>query len=114
MITQVEAWSSWLESSQHVPVSRLVLRDYWGEVVPVPDPLLWVLTNALSLTPLAPSPSPLAPGSGVEDAVGEVSIHVEIFTHPNNGEHKVTVKGRSGENGIIRFTRDYTVHTSLL
>ncbi|XP_028855471.1 protein unc-13 homolog A isoform X8 [Denticeps clupeoides] len=31
-------------------------------------------------------------GSGVEDAVGEVSIHVEIFTHPNTGEHKITVK----------------------
>ncbi|XP_064846372.1 protein unc-13 homolog A-like [Oncorhynchus masou masou] len=31
-------------------------------------------------------------GSGVDDAVGEVSIHVEIFTHPNTGEHKVTVK----------------------
>ncbi|KAF3834955.1 hypothetical protein F7725_027513 [Dissostichus mawsoni] len=27
-------------------------------------------------------------GSGVDDAVGEVSIHVEIFTHPNTGEHK--------------------------
>uniref|UniRef100_H2LIY9 Unc-13 homolog A (C. elegans) n=1 Tax=Oryzias latipes TaxID=8090 RepID=H2LIY9_ORYLA len=34
-----------------------------------------------------------AQGSGVDDAVGEVSIHVEIFTHPNTGEHKVTVKG---------------------
>ncbi|KAJ8277286.1 hypothetical protein GJAV_G00073550 [Gymnothorax javanicus] len=33
-----------------------------------------------------------AQGSGVEDAVGEVSIHVEIFTHPSTGEHKVTVK----------------------
>nr|XP_040040251.1 protein unc-13 homolog A isoform X1 [Gasterosteus aculeatus aculeatus] len=31
-------------------------------------------------------------GSGVDDAVGEVSIHVEVFTHPNTGEHKVTVK----------------------
>ncbi|KAJ8274093.1 hypothetical protein COCON_G00087180 [Conger conger] len=33
-----------------------------------------------------------AQGSGVDDAVGEVSIHVEIFTHPNTGEHKITVK----------------------
>uniref|UniRef100_A0AAQ4QW10 Unc-13 homolog A (C. elegans) n=1 Tax=Gasterosteus aculeatus aculeatus TaxID=481459 RepID=A0AAQ4QW10_GASAC len=33
-----------------------------------------------------------AQGSGVDDAVGEVSIHVEVFTHPNTGEHKVTVK----------------------
>uniref|UniRef100_A0A8C7RB89 Unc-13 homolog A (C. elegans) n=1 Tax=Oncorhynchus mykiss TaxID=8022 RepID=A0A8C7RB89_ONCMY len=36
--------------------------------------------------------SQIAQGSGVDDAVGEVSIHVEIFTHPNTGEHKVTVK----------------------
>ncbi|XP_051791285.1 protein unc-13 homolog A [Erpetoichthys calabaricus] len=33
-----------------------------------------------------------AQGSGVDDPVGEVSIHVELFTHPNTGEHKVTVK----------------------
>ncbi|XP_043986098.1 protein unc-13 homolog A isoform X9 [Gambusia affinis] len=31
-------------------------------------------------------------GTGVDNAVGEVSIHVEVFTHPNTGEHKVTVK----------------------
>lgn len=43
---------------------------------------------ARSLSAVCPS------GSGVDDAVGEVSIHVEIFTHPNTGEHKVTVKGK--------------------
>lgn len=33
-------------------------------------------------------------GSGVDDPVGEVSVHVELFTHPGTSEHKVTVKGQ--------------------
>uniref|UniRef100_A0A673Z819 Unc-13 homolog A n=1 Tax=Salmo trutta TaxID=8032 RepID=A0A673Z819_SALTR len=33
-----------------------------------------------------------AQGSGVEEPIGEVVMHVEIFTHPNTGEHKITVR----------------------
>ncbi|XP_062409871.1 protein unc-13 homolog B isoform X1 [Sardina pilchardus] len=33
-----------------------------------------------------------AQGSGVDRPVGELSIQIDLFTHPGTGEHKVTVK----------------------
>uniref|UniRef100_A0A3Q3ITQ6 Unc-13 homolog B n=1 Tax=Monopterus albus TaxID=43700 RepID=A0A3Q3ITQ6_MONAL len=33
-----------------------------------------------------------AQGSGVDKPIGEVSVQIELYTHPGNGERKVTVK----------------------
>lgn len=33
------------------------------------------------------------PGSGVDKPIGEVSLQIELYTHPKSGERKVTVKG---------------------
>lgn len=34
----------------------------------------------------------IEPGSGVDKPIGEVSVQIELHTHPGNGERKVTVK----------------------
>lgn len=57
----------------------------------------------------APHSLSVLSGSGVDDAVGEVSIHVEIFTHPNTGEHKVTVKGK-GKDFFFHSSISYSLH----
>uniref|UniRef100_A0A8C7L7Y2 Unc-13 homolog B n=1 Tax=Oncorhynchus kisutch TaxID=8019 RepID=A0A8C7L7Y2_ONCKI len=37
-------------------------------------------------------------GSGVDKPVGEISIQMDLFTHPGTGEHKVTVKVVGGND----------------
>lgn len=45
----------------------------------------------------------LPTGSGVDDPVGEVSIQIDLYTHPGTGEHKVTVKGTAKRALLLRL-----------
>lgn len=44
---------------------------------------------------------PLSDKPAVQDSVGELAIHVDLFRHPSHGEHKVTVSSKSFDNASV-------------
>ena len=74
---------SYLDKSAELQSLRYALSLY----TQMTDSLIKTFVN--TQTAQVTFPEHPAPG---EEAVGEVSIQIELFTHPGTGEHKVTVK----------------------
>lgn len=71
--------------------------------------VLQTYISLLSL-PLLLSPHPLTPfsppGSTEEGTVGEISIQVDLYTHPGTGEQRINVKGAARDNPFLPYFQE--------
>lgn len=72
-------WDSW-ENSWFLPFVMLVFTSLWKI-----SPVLLIKLN-YSYNAIDPE--------NAEESVGEISVQIDLFSHPGTGEHKVNVKGK--------------------
>ena len=79
-------------------------RYIWTEIETTSRQGLGAMANALVLMFIPAVTFPEHPQQD-EEPVGEVSIQVDLFTHPGTGEHKVTVKGMQFPYSATKYTK---------